>query len=201
MKSSFFKLYEKIFIVIFIFTLLFVPTIYANNFTKISSGNAYESEMFYWPIPGYTNISSKYGKRNSPTSGASSFHQGIDIPAPEGTKLYAIDDAVIIFASWGAGGGYTVTGESINYPEIKFSYCHVSPIFLVKKDDIVKKGQLIANVGPKNVYGISDNPYKDSNGLPTNGASTGCHLHLAIKVNNKNVDPLNYYNIHDNDFD
>ena len=196
MKSSFFKLYEKIFIVIFIFTLLFVPAIYANDLSKVVSDDVYLSDKFSWPIPGYTNISSKYGKRDSPTGGASSFHQGIDIPAPEGTKLYAIDDAIIIFASWGAGGGYTVTGECINYPEIKFSYCHVSPIFLVKKDDTVKKGQLIANVGPKNVYGINDNPYKDSNGLPTNGATTGCHLHLAIKVNNKNVNPLNYYDIY-----
>ena len=195
MKSSFFKSYKIILLILSIIVILFTPTIYAKNIEEENFNNLYTSDMFCWPIPGYTNISSKYGKRVSPVSGGSTFHQGIDIPAPEGTKLYAIDDAIITFASWGAGGGYTITGKSLNYPEIKFSYCHVSPIFIVKKDDVVKKGEIIARVGPKNVYGIKDNQYKDSNGLPTNGASTGCHLHLAIKVNNKNVDPLLYYEI------
>ena len=46
---------------------------------------------------------------------------------------------------------------------------------------------IIATVGPKNVYGISNNPYKDSSGNPTNGATTGCHLHLSIKYKGKNV--------------
>ena len=35
-----------------------------------------------------------------------------------------------------------------------------SPV--VKVGDLVAKGQIIANVGPKNVYGVSNNPYKDS---------------------------------------
>ena len=32
----------------------------------------------------------------------------------------------------------------------------------------VKKGEIIGKVGPKNVYGVTNNPYKDSNGNPTN---------------------------------
>lgn len=195
MRSSFFYIYEKIIILIIILIMLFVPTLYAsvlqNN--EYSDGQVYLSDIFAWPIPGYTTLSSTFGKRTSPTTGASSFHKGVDIPAPEGTKLYAIDDASIVFASWGAGGGYTITGECINYPEIRFSYCHVSPIFLVEKGDTVEKGQLIGKVGPKNVYGIENNQYKDSNGNPTNGATTGCHLHFAIKVNGTNVDPMSYY--------
>ena len=58
---------------------------------------------FSWPIVGYARISSYFGTRSSPTAGASSYHSGIDIPAPEGTKLIAIDDAYVYFASWGAG--------------------------------------------------------------------------------------------------
>ena len=78
------------------------------------------------------------------------------------------------------GGGYTIVIENDVY---KVSYCHLSPIFLVSKGQEIKAGQLIGTVGPKNVYGIRNNPYKDSNGNPTNGATTGCHLHLSIRKN------------------
>lgn len=50
-------------------------------------------------------------------------------------------------------------------------------------------------VGPKNVYGINNNPYKDSNGNPTNGATTGCHLHFSVKSSGNVVNPLDFYTI------
>lgn len=37
---------------------------------------------------------------------------------------------------------------------MKITYCHVSPDFIVKPGDMVKKGDVIGNVGPKNVYGV-----------------------------------------------
>ena len=37
------------------------------------------------------------------------------------------------------------------------------------------------------------NNYKDENGNPTNGATTGPHLHLGIRINNEYVDPLSFY--------
>ena len=95
---------------------------------------------FIWPIPGYTNISSPFGKRNAPTSGASSFHYGCDIPAPEGTKFIAIHDGEITFCSFLGAGGYTITLSFDNY---KVSYCHSSPNFIVKVGDQVKQGQVI----------------------------------------------------------
>lgn len=119
--------------------------------------------------------------------GASSFHKGIDIAAPEGTKLYAICDGEITFLDFLGGGGYTLT---LSYDNIKFTYCHISPDFIVSLGDKVKKGQYIANVGPKNVYNVANNPYKDKDGNPTNGATTGCHLHIGIRINNKYIDPL-----------
>ena len=66
-------------------------------------------------------------------------------------------------------GGYTVTIKNDNF---SVSYCHVSPNFLVYVGQTVYKGDIIAKVGPKNVYGVPNNPYKDSNGNPTNGATT-----------------------------
>ena len=165
----------SIFLIILIFLCFTISSIAITD-TELNA-TIYSSE-FVWPLSGYTNISSYYGKRISPTAGASSFHSGIDIPAPEGTPIKSICSGNVTFCSWGAGGGYTIVIENETY---KVSYCHVSPIFIIKKGDYIIAGTIISSVGPKNVYDIKNNPYKDSNGNPTNGATTGCHLHLSIR--------------------
>lgn len=150
----------------------------------------YGNSNFAWPIPGYTNISSNYGKRTAPTSGASTFHKGVDIPAPEGTNLVAVCDGTITFVGFLGGGGFTITLSPSN--SLKISYCHVSPNFIVKEGDSIAQGQVIGKVGPKYVYGVVGNTYSDSSGVPTNGATTGCHLHIGFRINNEYVNPLDY---------
>ena len=145
---------------------------------------------FVWPTPGYTKINSPFGKRVSPTAGASNFHKGIDIGAPEGAKFIAVVSGTITYTGFLGGGGYTITLTKDN---MKISYCHVSPNFIVNVGDEVFQGQVIGFVGPKNVYGVVGNQYKDSNGNPTNGATTGPHLHLGIRVDDSYVNPLDFY--------
>ena len=142
-----------------------------------------------FPVVGksFKDITSGYGKRTAPTSGASTFHSGIDIGAPEGTKIIAIADGKVTKTAWAGAGGYTITIESGEY---SFSYCHSDPNFIVKVGDDVKKGQVIGKVGPKNVYNVPNNPYKDSNGKPTNGATTGCHCHFTVRKNGQTINPL-----------
>lgn len=106
---------------------------------------------FVWPIPGYTKISSPFGKRTSPTTGASTSHSGIDVPAPVGTKFIAVADGEITFCQFLGAGGYTIT---LSFGEFKVSYCHCDPNFIVKVGDKIKQGQVIGSVGPKNVYGV-----------------------------------------------
>ena len=144
----------------------------------------------YGQFLGYTRISSYFGKRNSPTAGASSFHKGLDIPAPTGSNLVAIGNGKITYIGFNGSGGYTITYTCNNYI---ISYCHVSPNYIISVNEYVQKGQLIGHVGPKNVYGVLNNKYKDKNGNPTNGATTGPHLHFAVKKEGNLIDPFKLY--------
>ena len=74
----------------------------------------------------------------------------------EAYKTYiAVCDGEITFTGFLGGGGYTITLSANNF---KITYCHMSPNFIVKKGDFVKKGQIIGHVGPKNVYGVPRKP-------------------------------------------
>lgn len=182
-----------IFFIIFI-SIFFIPIIQSSNlnFSNTVPGEIidFNPNGFVWPIPGYNSISSNFGKRNAPTGGASSFHHGVDIPAPEGTKFIAINDGIITFCSFLGAGGYTIT---LSFDNFKVTYCHVSPNFIVSVGDFVKQGQVIGYVGPKYVYGVPGNQYSDETGKPTNGATTGCHLHLGFRIDNEYKNPLNYF--------
>lgn len=113
----------------------------------------YGNSNYAWPIPGYTSISSKFGKRTAPTTGASTYHKGVDIPAPEGTSLIACCDGEITFIGFLGGGGYTITLSPSD--DLKISYCHVSPNYIVSVGDDISQGQVIGSVGPKYVYGVA----------------------------------------------
>ena len=96
----------------------------------------------------------------------------------------------ITFTQFLGAGGYTIT---LSFDNIKVSYCHCNPNYIVSVGDFVKQGQIIGFVGPKNVYGVKGNQYFDSDGNPTNGATTGPHLHLGIRVDGKYQNPLDFF--------
>lgn len=110
--KDFIKLFIFIIITVFFICIFFSPTL----FGSVYSSNKLETEIialnpngFVWPTPGYTRINSYFGKRNAPTAGASTFHKGIDIGAPEGTTFIAVADGEITFTDFLGGGGYTIT--------------------------------------------------------------------------------------------
>ena len=192
--QNFFKIFYSFTIFIIIFICIFFIPYFSSGYNSNSniSGEIidFNPNGFVWPLPGYTRISSYFGKRVSPTSGASSSHSGIDIPAPEGTKFIAVADGTITFTQFLGAGGYTITLSFDNY---RVTYCHCSPNYIVKVGDTVKQGQVIGHVGPKYVYGVKGNQYSDSSGKPTNGATTGTHLHLGIRIDGKYQNPLNFF--------
>ncbi len=178
--------------------IFFIPFFCYSNFSDDFNSDEFifidTSSKYIWPIPGYTRISSNFGYRDAPTQGAATYHTGIDIPAPEGTRFFAICDGQISFTGFLGGGGYTITLEpDENDENIKFTYCHVSPNFIVSEGDEVNKGDLIGFVGPKYVYGVPGNQYADENGIPTNGATTGCHLHFGFRIDGKYFNPLELF--------
>lgn len=195
------NLNSNFFIIFYFFILIFL--IIYSSISHISSKNSnninsnfisqeyyFSNSNFTWPIPGYHNISSPFGKRTSPTNGASSNHSGIDISAPTGTSIYAIISGKVIFTGFLGANGHSIIIQNDN---IKILYCHISSNYFVKINDYIKQGDLISYVGPKYINDIANNPYKDSTGKSTNGALTGPHLHLTIKIDDVPVNPLLYF--------
>jgi murein DD-endopeptidase MepM/ murein hydrolase activator NlpD len=122
---------------------------------------------FIWPLSG-GRISSYFGRRKSPTAGASSYHKGIDIATPTGSSVYASSGGVVTSAGWNGGYGYAVV---IRHPDGHSTrYGHLSKI-LVSVGQSVSQGQTIARSG-------------------STGVSTGPHLHFEIIENGVQVDPL-----------
>ena len=193
MNSSFFKystvvLFLLVFFIIFSFFTLAVNSDYSQINNLIIDSNYYSSD-FCWPTPNFYSITSYFGYRNRPTNGASTYHSGIDIAAPMGSKVIASFSGVVDYTGFKGGNGFTVIITNNGYSA---EYSHLSPEFLCSIGDFVFKGDVIGSVGPKNVFGIPNNPYKDTNGNPTNGATTGPHLHFSIKKDGKAVNPLDY---------
>lgn len=192
MKKLFLYLYLLPIFLSIIISIFFIPYISNSNYVLTYNKNIVivkSDSKFIWPIKS-KNITSKFGYRKSPTEGASSYHGGVDIAAKEGTDIYAIADGIVKYAGWYGANGYSVL---ISHKDGMLStYAHVSNDFLVSIGDEVKMGETIARVGPRYIEGPANNPYKDSNGNSTNGATTGPHLHFALSVNGKRVDPLEY---------
>ena len=134
-----------------------------------SGGGAVSSGGWLRPLASY-RVTSPFGNRDAPTAGASTYHQGIDLAAPEGTPIYASRTGVVTAATFGKSAGYYV---SINHGDgFSSIYMHMTR-YVVKKGQAVSAGQVIGYVG-------------------STGTSTGNHLHFGISYNGKYVNPASY---------
>ena len=131
--------------------------------------------IFEWPLPGDFSITSPFGYRTDPITGEVSFHDGVDIAAPEGTAILAAADGVVVTAnrtdSWGGSYGYYV---KIRHDETyETLYAHCSEV-LVKAGQEVEQGDVIALVG-------------------STGNSTGNHLHFEVREGGSKVDAMGFF--------
>jgi murein DD-endopeptidase MepM/ murein hydrolase activator NlpD len=139
--------------------MLFNSTYVVEDYSSLGTGR------FLWPVPHFYRVSSNFGKRGR------RHHDGIDIPAPKGTPIVAVDSGVIIYSANGIRGYGNMIVVS-HGDDIFTVYAHNSKN-KVDKGDKVKKGEVIGLIG-------------------NTGRSTGPHLHFEIRVKNKVRNPAQY---------
>jgi murein DD-endopeptidase MepM/ murein hydrolase activator NlpD len=112
-------------------------------------------------------VSSAFGLRSDPFSGEERHHNGLDIAAPEGTPIHAIEDGVVTFAGEQGSYGNLVIVRHGDGRESRYAHC--SELW-VETGARVRAGEDIAAVG-------------------STGRSTGPHLHIELLENGVQVDP------------
>lgn len=117
---------------------------------------------FLWPIRGA--VTSEFGPRGE------TFHDGIDIEAPEGTPIRAVEKGVVLYSDQLRGYGNLVI---VRHPGGFVSVYAHNRANLVREGQEVKRGEVIGEVG-------------------STGRVTGPHLHFEIRKDNIAQDPLYY---------
>ena len=130
-------------------------------------------DVMAWLLPSIEPLpdglpGSRYGWRRDPFTGRGAMHEGIDFNAPYGTPIVAAGAGVVVHAGWHPAYGRQVDID--HGSGVVTRYAHASGL-LVKKGDIVRRGQRIALVG-------------------SSGRSTGAHLHFEVRVDDEPRDPL-----------
>jgi murein DD-endopeptidase MepM/ murein hydrolase activator NlpD len=121
------------------------------------------------PVDNVT-LTSSFGNRKDPFNGGRRMHQGIDIPGPLGTPVYATADGVVARAQWANGYGNLVEINHGNGLETR--YGHLSKL-IAQPNERVRRGQLIGLMG-------------------STGRSTGSHLHYEVRIAGNAVNPTPY---------
>ena len=139
-----------------------------------STNTEYIGGEMYWPVPGFSSISSYYGWRFNHTD----FHTGVDITGSGiyGHDVIAATTGTVMYTNYCNKNGYVYgygTYIIIDHGGgISTLYGHLSDIY-VEQGDIVAAGEAIGAVG-------------------STGWSTGPHLHFEVRIDGEDVNPLPY---------
>lgn len=141
--------------------------------TTPDAGTAGGPPALQWPLPkDYTNVRSAFGGRTDPTSAdkKGEFHPGIDLPAPEGTDIYAAAAGHADVAGTVNGYGNAVYLKHDDVWSTRYAHCSE---LVIKVGASAQAGEMIAKVGQT-------------------GKATGPHLHFEVRENGTARDPLAY---------
>jgi murein DD-endopeptidase MepM/ murein hydrolase activator NlpD len=115
-------------------------------------------------------LTSGYGMRRHPIRRVYKMHNGIDWAAQTGTPIVAAGSGVVVQAQRLRFNGNFIRIKHANGYETTYSHLHRFGAG-IRAGVRVRQGQVIGSVG-------------------STGLSTGAHLHLEVKINGRNVDPL-----------
>lgn len=119
-----------------------------------------------WPVKG--EVMSGYGKTRHREFSEEVFRKGIDIEAPVGEQIRAVEKGKVVFAERFSGYGKMII---VDHGERFYTiYAHLSE-FLKKTGDAVKRGEAVALTG-------------DSDSL------AGAKLYFEMRKDGKSIDPL-----------
>lgn len=143
----------------------------AQNNGGSSQVPSYDGGIFTWPLPSSYTISSEYGYRIDPISGEyQSYHNGLDIAAPSGSKIVAAHDGQVAWSYYSATAGNWIGIDHGNGLYTIYMHCSSS---LVSEGQNVSAGETIGLVG-------------------STGRSTGPHLHFSVRLDGNYVNPHDY---------
>lgn len=143
----------------------------ANNPGGGGGGGAVGNGNFIWPCPSCTYITSRFGPRIHPVTGAYKNHTGLDIGAGYGAAIVAADGGTVILADVNGGYGNCVMIDHGNgYVTL---YGHMSS-YAVSEGQSVSQGDTVGYVG-------------------STGVSTGPHLHFEVRSGGSRIDPEQFF--------
>jgi murein DD-endopeptidase MepM/ murein hydrolase activator NlpD len=119
-------------------------------------------------------MSSGFGYRHDPFTGAGAMHAGLDFKGPIGTPILAAADGKVTFA--GVHSGYGNCIEITHANGLVTRYAHLSG-FNVSLGQKVERGIQIARMG-------------------STGRSTGPHLHFEVRLNGQAINPIKFLEAH-----
>ncbi|MEY4883292.1 MAG: hypothetical protein RIS34_1146 [Pseudomonadota bacterium] len=143
----------------------------------VMESRLFEQKIKHMMVPTQKPVSvgvlgSGFGWRIDPITGGSALHTGLDFQADSGSPILAAAGGVVVVQEYHAAYGNMIEIDHGN--ELITRYAHASKVF-VKKGDLIKRGQKIAEVG-------------------TTGRSTGPHLHFEVWVEGVPQDPQKFLN-------
>ncbi len=142
-------------------SILRVQVANEDKFNIFESATSNSNFVLFPPVMG--TISQQYNAQEK--------HYAIDIIAPKGSPVKAVEDGTVIFAEWTADTGYVIIIEHIF--GLTSVYKHNGSL-TKSQGDLVKSGEVIATVGN------------------TGELTTGPHLHFELWSEGYPVNPTNY---------
>ncbi len=115
-------------------------------------------------------MSSGFGYRSDPFTGAAAMHNGLDFKGPAGTPILAAADGKVTFS--GSQGGYGNCIEITHANGLVTRYAHLSRMD-VSIGQQIDRGFQIGRMG-------------------STGRSTGSHLHFEVRLNNQAINPRKF---------